>query len=41
MAAVLDPDLPGSTIELQKLTGINNYTINLEENKSIVIPNRI
>ena len=31
--AVLDPDIPGSTTELPKLTGINNHAINLEENK--------
>ena len=31
--AVLDPDLPGSTIELPKLTGINNQAIDLIESK--------
>ena len=31
--AILDPDLPGSTIELPKLIGINNHVINPEENK--------
>ena len=33
MIAVLNPNLPGSIIELPKLIGINNYAINLEENK--------
>ena len=29
--AVLDPDLPSSPMELPKLTGINDHTINLIE----------
>ena len=33
MMAVLNLDLPGSTIELPKLTGINNLTIDPKEIK--------